>query len=78
MDFKRVRTFVTVAEHGTRLRILHDQVTQTGRPKSRKTCLAIISPLVFSMHLFPAMSVLTPNSHCAPVMPVIALSAAGH
>jgi hypothetical protein len=37
MDFKRVRTFVTVAEHGTRSRILHDQVTQIVRPKSRKT-----------------------------------------
>jgi hypothetical protein len=34
MDFKRVRTFVTVAEHGTRSRILHNQVTQTGRPQN--------------------------------------------
>ena len=37
MDFKRVRTFVTVAEHGTRPRILYGQASQTGRPKSRKT-----------------------------------------
>ena len=46
--------------------------------KTNPLSLVIIRPLVFSMHLFPAMSVLTPNSHCAPVMPVIALSAAGH
>ena len=37
MDIKRVRTFVTVAEHGTRPRILYGQASQTGRPKSRNT-----------------------------------------
>ena len=51
MDFKRVRTFVTVAEHGTKSRILHDGVTQTGPPKNPKRPLTPSSaPRCFLRH----------------------------
>jgi hypothetical protein len=53
MDFKRVRTFVTVAEHGTRSRILHAEASNFERLRH-----AFWTPLQVRLHqptgAFPA------------------------
>ena len=74
MDFKRVRTFVTVAEHGTRPRILYGQASQTGRPKCRsRSHLPSSGHGCFRYTYSPASQALHAESHCIAAMQAIAL-----
>jgi hypothetical protein len=79
MDFKRVRTFVTVAEHGTRSRILHDYSRSRkldGRKAAKRPRSSSSAHWCFPCTYSPACQALHAESYCMAAMQIIAFSAA--